>query len=124
MMTFWGAKQILTKENSPIFKKPFFLRVKIPLQLEESNMAKSFEAAGDTVEGAGKSITVVQLAARTAFNFSLNELLGTISFMQLIVYLPLFETKFPSSAMIIYEKIIGIVSFDLLNTDDWYPFLF
>ena len=55
---------------------------------------------------------------------SMNQILGTIAFLQLIVYLPLVDIKFPPTALILYEQIISFVTFDLLPTDDWFPVWF
>ena len=46
-----------------------------------------------------------------------------MGFMQLVVFMPLFDIKFPHTALILYGKIISIVTFDILPTDDLYsPF--
>lgn len=54
----------------------------------------------------------------------MNQILGTITFLQLIVYLPLVDIKFPPTALILYEQILTFVSFDLLPTDEWFPVWF
>ena len=40
--------------------------------------------------------------------------------MQDLVYLPLSTVKFPATTMYLYSKIIEVVTFDILPTDDWY----
>ena len=47
-----------------------------------------------------------------------------MGFMQLVVFMPLLDVKFPPTALILYEKIITIVTFDVLPTDYFYPYIF
>lgn len=47
-----------------------------------------------------------------------------MGFMQLVVFMPLLDVKFPPTALILYGKIINIVTFDILPTDDIYPYIF
>ena len=44
--------------------------------------------------------------------------------MQLVVYLPLISVKFPATANMLYKEIVKITTFDILPTDDFYPYLF
>jgi hypothetical protein len=44
--------------------------------------------------------------------------------MQLIIYIPLINVRFPGLARLLFESIISIVCFDLLPTDDLYPVWF
>jgi hypothetical protein len=52
------------------------------------------------------------------------ELLGVFSTMQLVVYLPLINIKFPKVALIFWGQIIEVIAFDLIPTDDLYPVWF
>ena len=54
----------------------------------------------------------------------MQDIIGMMGFMQLVVVLPLLDIKFPPTAMILYNQLIGIVTFDIIPTDDFYPFLF
>jgi len=58
------------------------------------------------------------MAFRIVYSQAMAQILGVLCFMQLVVYLPLIGVKFPPSALMLYEKIISIISFDLLPTDD------
>ena len=47
-----------------------------------------------------------------------------LAFMQLIVYFPLMDVKFPGLCAELYSKIITVVTFDIIPTDAFYPQLF
>jgi hypothetical protein len=49
------------------------------------------------------------------------EILGTLTFMQLVIYMPLINVHFPGLARVLYESMVSLVCFDLFPTDDWYP---
>lgn len=77
---------------------------------------------------AGKAATaatfVLTQFAMAVFRGSMNEMLGSMSSMQDVVYFPLLEAQFPANTMYLYSEIIEIVSFDIYPTDDWYPVFF
>ena len=37
IIKFWGAPYVLTEDNKPIFKEPFALKVRIPLQTDSED---------------------------------------------------------------------------------------
>jgi hypothetical protein len=49
------------------------------------------------------------------------EILGMLGFLQLIVYLPLIDVKFSPTALLLYNALTEIITFDLLPTDTFYP---
>jgi hypothetical protein len=51
LVKFWGAPYILTDEDKPIFKEPFAVRVRIPLQTDSEDA--SVIATQVIAEGAG-----------------------------------------------------------------------
>lgn len=125
VVKFWGAPYILTEEPKPVFKEPFALRVRIPLQTDaESSSVIATQVMADTVGDAGSVILWIQFVARILFSGAMNDLLGMLGFMQLVVYLPLLDLKFPPTALLLYNQITNIVTFDLLPTDSFYPYMF
>jgi hypothetical protein len=58
------------------------------------------------------------------FRGAMNEMIGTMSHMQDLVYLPLSNVRFPATTMYVYSELIEIVTFDIFPTDDWYPIWF
>jgi hypothetical protein len=60
IVKFWGAPYILTEDGKPIFKSPFVLRVRIPLQSEEgSTSVVATEAIASTINTTGKIVLVL-----------------------------------------------------------------
>jgi len=51
-------------------------------------------------------------------------MIGRLVVFQLFVYSPLTNVNFPPQAMIVYEMLIEVVTFDIIPTDDLYPVLF
>jgi hypothetical protein len=51
----------------------------------------------------------------------MGEIMGSIGFLQLVVFMPLIIDKFPANAKAITDKMIEIATFDLYKTDDLYP---
>ena len=82
------------------------------------------EATAKALAGGSIALIWLQLMLRFVVQGSMNQILGTITFLQLIVYLPLVDIKFPPTALILYEQILTFVSFDLLPTDEWFPVWF
>jgi hypothetical protein len=62
--------------------------------------------------------------ARLLFSGAMNEILGMMGFLQLVIYLPLLAVKFPPIALLLYNQITDIVTFDLLPCDYLYPLIF
>ena len=58
---------------------------------------------------------------RKAFLSAIMEL---FDFLKLIVYSPLMMIKFPSNSMLLFDNLIEAVSYEMLYTDEWFPFVF
>jgi len=54
----------------------------------------------------------------------MDEVLGMLSFLQLVVYFPLIAVKFPATTSILYNQIISLVTFALIDTDSYFPVIF
>jgi hypothetical protein len=125
VVKFWGAPYILTEDNKPIFKEAFAVRVRIPLQTDaEDTSVIVTKVLTDSVGTAGEVILWTQFVARILFSGAMNEVLGMMGFLQLVIYLPLVDVKFPPTAQLLYNQLTSIVTFDLLPTDDFYPLIF
>ena len=120
---FWAAQKIKTREgNTMFFKEPFMKKIQIPTQIDsDSKFNKATKTAATAVMIIGKTALVTAVALRFVFNFAMAELLGMFAIVQLLIYFPLLNVSFPGMALILWEKVIEVVSFDLLQTDDWYP---
>jgi hypothetical protein len=116
---------MLSEAGNPIFKEPFALRVRIPMQTDgEEPSVIATQVAASTVGSAGEAVIWVQFVLRILFKGAMAELLGMLGFLQLVVYLPLVSVKFPPTALLLYNQLIQIITFDLLPTDDFYPLIF
>jgi hypothetical protein len=47
--------------------------------------------------------------------------MGTIGFLQLVVFMPLIGIMFPANAKILTDALTAIATFDMLPTDDIFP---
>jgi hypothetical protein len=52
------------------------------------------------------------------------ELMGTIGFLQLVVFMPLIKVMYPANARLLNDQLIEIATFDIMPTDDIYGALF
>jgi len=122
LIKFWGLPGVLEQDGHPIFKDPWFKKIRIPRQNEaESVSVKATEAAAVALESSGKAALWIVVVLRMFFKYGMAEIIGMLCFMQLVVYLPLINVKFPSTALLLYSKIISVVTFDPLPTDNLYP---
>jgi len=67
---------------------------------------------------------VFQFIFKATFKASLNNLMGMINFLQLVVFIPMFNTQFPTNARGLFENLIQVATFDILPTDDYFPLMF
>ena len=94
---------MLTELGKPIFREPFAIRVRIPLQLDSEDTAvKATQVTAASAGTVGKTILWIQFAARIFFKGAMDTLLGMLGFLQLIIYFPLIDVKFPAVALILY----------------------
>ena len=103
IVKFWGAPYILTDDNKPIFKEPFVLRVRIPIQSEESAVAIATESAAAAVGAGGKTGLWITFAFRLIFRGAMAEIISMLGFMQLVIYMPLIDVMFPATANILFK---------------------
>ena len=82
------------------------------------------QVLADSAGTAGEAILWIQFGARILFKGAMDTLLEMLGFLQLIIYFPLIDVKFPPTALLLYNQITQIVTFDLLPTDDHYPYIF
>jgi hypothetical protein len=50
--------------------------------------------------------------------------MGMINFLQLVVFIPMFNTKFPCNALGLFNSLITVATFDILPTDTYFPIIF
>ena len=104
IINFWGAPFLLTEDNKPIFSEPFVVRIRVPLLSESgSTSVIATKALAKTVGEAGKAGIWLMLIVNIVWSQALGEILGVLSYMQLVVYLPLIDVKFSSTAKILYN---------------------
>ena len=108
-------------------------KLDIPLQVySETKLAQVIEGTGTAVNYGMKTIIVAKSAGEAFFKalllnaagVALGEIMSSIGFLQLIVFMPLIKVKFPANAKAITDKMIQIATFDLYKTDDLYPMIF
>jgi hypothetical protein len=82
-------------------------RVRIPRQAESGTVSvEATEAIAGALNSGGKTALVFGLILRMVFKYAMAELLGMFMIMQLMVYLPLINVKFPPTALILYDLLI------------------
>jgi hypothetical protein len=64
---------------------------------------------------------LVKTFMKRAFRSSMAAVTGTISFLQLVVFLPLLEVDYPANARIITDPLLEVATFDIVPTDDLFP---
>jgi hypothetical protein len=125
VLKLWGAPYMLSEAGKPIFKEPFAVRVRIPMQTDgEDTSVIATTVAAKSVKSAGEAVIWIQFGLRILFKGAMAELLGMLGFLQLVVYLPLVDVKFPPTALLLYNQLTQITTFDLLPTDKVYPVIF
>ena len=67
---------------------------------------------------AGNAVVNILLAG------SLNQIWSMINNLQIAIHSPLINVQFPGNAFMIYEVMITVATFDILPTDDFYPYFF
>merc|ERR1740117_247903 len=75
------------------------------------------------IESGGKIMIWVTLVAKLFLTEALGPVIDMLGFFQLIVYFPLIDVKFPPVTGIMFGALTSLVTFDVLPTDDWYPYL-
>jgi hypothetical protein len=60
---------------------------------------------------------------KTAYESQLNKLFGVIGFLQLIVFLPIVNVKFPAIAEEVNVELIQVATFQLIDTDEIFPLI-
>jgi hypothetical protein len=106
-------------------------KVTIPRQVENTEATVVTTSLVASANTGLKAALVTKLALsqfgaklKTAFKSAMGEVMGTIGFLQLVVFLPLIKVKYPGNARLINDYMIQIATFDLLPTDDIYPQIF
>ena len=56
-----------------------------------------------------------------AISLAMNQIMDSIGFIQLLVFMPLVAVTFPASAIIINGKLIEIATFDVYRTEELFP---
>ena len=54
----------------------------------------------------------------------MNQVIGMMTFMQDLAYIPLSKVPFPATTMLVYSSLIEMVTFELCPTDDWFKWWF
>jgi len=68
-------------------------------------------------------LTYIELTLSFLLNISLNQILGYINTMQIIVLFPLFKIQMPANAEIYFAQIMKIAAFDFANTSPALDFM-
>jgi hypothetical protein len=103
LVKFWGAPYILTEDQKPIFKEPFAVRVRIPLQTDpEATSVIATQVMADSIGNVGTILLWIQFGFRIFFHAAMAEIIGMFGFMQLVIYYPLLSLKFPPTALLLY----------------------
>lgn len=74
------------------------------------------------VDSGSKAVLYGQILLNFVVNTSLSEILGIISQMQLVVFLPLLKStilKFPAHTNAFLEKLIEIATVEIFATGEW-----
>ena len=90
----------------------------LPPQVKEGEIADFI-----SVVSKGVKVTILLggalgIAMNLLFGFALSFLWTLLHALVLIVHLPLFSVQFPGYAFMLYEQLIAIARFDLIETEE------
>jgi len=77
-------------------------------------------SSGDATAVVSAGVAVMNVAMGT----SMSLLWGMIEYLQLVVYMPLLGTEYPANASFLSGILASVASFDIINTDDFYMWMF
>jgi len=89
----------------------------VPKQQSEDFERALKQLTGST-SGVLQLLTIGNVVFALAMQGSLQNLWGSIGTLQLIVHLPLNEVSYPPHVQTMFEQLIGVVQFDLLELTD------
>ena len=91
--------------------------IKIQKQMENSAFTEAFalftEGVGNLTDGALISNFIVNLL----FSFGMNLLWGLLHAMQIVAHFPLINIMMPANAVMLFQVIVKIATFDLIPTE-------
>jgi len=92
----------------------FQLVINVPKQ-KPANDNSLLDAAADFSTVTMQAVTVTNALVTLTAQGSLQQMWASINSLQLIVYLPLNNVDFPKAAMLLFEQMIKIVTFDIMS---------
>jgi len=105
----------LRGETSPdTIPSEFLLKVNIPRQIDPEYEDLLTEGA-KTATLAMQVVTLTNVAIAVATQGSLQHVGSSISSLQMIIHLPMYNVTLPANAMIVFENLINIVTFDIIS---------
>ena len=75
----------------------------------------NIESASEAASAAMTVASILNMVAGAVASSSLQELWGSISALQLTVHLPLNNTSFPMVVQILFQELIKVVTFDIVE---------
>ena len=100
-----------------------FLTKDLP-RMSDKSLAGTFKALGDIVAVAGKGQLIVVIALQMLGSYKLNQYLGKVRALGLVVHLLLIQLMFPPIMDDFYSGLLEFVNFDLIPTDKLYAWIF
>ena len=81
-------------------------------------------AEDDVIKSTSFASVVPNVAKKFFTKGTLNSVIMMITGVQLVVHSPLLNIQFPGNAFVIYEELIGMVTYEFLPTSDIFPHYF
>lgn len=113
LVKMWAAEDLRTFDGLAVFSEPQFFWWRIPLQTVKTDAAEATKATSTAVQTGMNFLLLGQLAFSRSLQMSLNHMYAMISNLQLFVFIPLYNTKFPPNSIELTKNLIRVASFDI-----------
>ena len=105
-------------------QEPLLLETKIPKQVPLNAGTEALSTASTAAEGVTTAATVGSGLSQFLMSGALTQLWGMINGLQIFVHLPLFSIEVPANAMMLVEKLLTIATFDIIESEVAFGWLF
>jgi len=114
MINFWGVSLLRDEEGNQMFGGPMLFDLQIPRQTKDNLLTRALRKVAEVASIGALTLLISQFTVLKLLTFliktvqkaALNEVFGMFTFLQLIVFLPLIDVKFPANSLVIFENLI------------------
>jgi len=76
--------------------------------------------AGTQIALSATAIIAINFVIHALLSMGLQQLLGMVETLQIILYMPLFDFSLPANTQMFFSFIMQVIAFDIIPTDDFY----